>query len=153
MDNGITEILQAERKTSNLLTVAKDDVDRFLDDEARKYIKSLKKTNISFSILSDEEQESRAENYLASVLKYGTCTTEAEKAMKQKYNELREEVARCNNEAIAVQMAKDNFIEANADIIAEARKERRKRDLMKSGLLENLGILEKVEKSEEDNEE
>lgn len=153
MNNGIVEILQAERKTSNLLTVAKDDVERFLDDEVRKYIKSLKKTNANFRILSDEEQERRAGNYLASVLQYGSCTSEAEKAMKKKYDELRDEVARCNNEAIAVQMAKDTFLEDNADLIEEARREKRLRELKKSGILEELDLVEKQEKNEEDNEE
>ncbi|MBR0396910.1 MAG: hypothetical protein IJI10_01425 [Eubacterium sp.] len=159
MDLGITEIVQAQRKAQNVLTVAQDELEAFVEAEKKSYIKSLNKT--ALSVLSDEEKEERADIHVKSYLLYGTVGTEnvgydEKKAKaKQKFDELRDEVARCRTEYNATLLAKQAFIEDNKDLIEEELRAKRLRDLRKSGILDELGIAEKKheEKAEEGSEE
>lgn len=151
MDQGITDILEAQRKNKNLLDMAQADIKQFIEDEKNLYIRSTSKNSEFFRSLPDDQKEERAITYLTQILKYGSYGTEQEIAMKQDYEKLIDELARYKKEAMAIQMAKDTFLDENADLIAEARKEKRLRELKQSGLLEELNLVEKQEKSEEDN--
>ena len=153
MDLGITEIVQAQRKAQNLLTVAQDEVGAFIEAEKKSYIKSLNGT--ALAVLSDEEKEERADSYVRSYLVYGQVYDKKQKAAKQKFDELRDEVARCRTEYNATLLAKQAFIDDNKDLIEEELRAKRLRDLRKSGILDELGLAEKKpeENTEEDTEE
>ena len=148
MDHGISEILQSERKTRNLLAVAQDDVDRFIESEKKRHIKEYNKT--SLVTLSDEEKEERAEKAVYDVLVRGSAYYDEDKKAKKKFDELRAEVSRCNTEYNAVLLAKQSFLDENEDLIAEARRQKRLRELKKSGILEELDLVEKAEKKAEE---
>lgn len=152
MDLGITEIVQAQRKAQNLLTVAQDEVGAFIEAEKKSYIKSLNKTDLS--VLSDEEKEDRADSYVRGYLVYGQVYDDKQRAAKQKFDELRDEVARCRTEYNATLLAKQAFIDDNKDLIEEELRAKRLRDLRKSGILDELGLAEKKpeENTEEDTE-
>ena len=154
MDLGITEIVQAQRKAQNVLTVAQMSWRLMLRQRKKSYIKSLNKTDLS--VLSDEEKEERADSYVRSYLVYGQVYDKKQKAKaKQKFDELRDEVARCRTEYNATLLAKQAFIDDNKDLIEEELRAKRLRDLRKSGILDELGIAEKKpeEKAEEGSEE
>lgn len=74
---------------------------------------------------------------------------EEEKAAHEKYVRLDAEVSRLRVEHNAVLLAKADYIESNSDLIRELQDKIRRDDLKKSGLLSELGL---VEKSEENNE-
>lgn len=141
---GITEILAAERKASNLLTVANDDLGKYIEDA----IQAAYKTRYRGTAITDEAKEELATKYVYDYVIGGYGSTDAEKEAHKKYKELLAEVARCNTEYNAVLLAKQNFLDENADLIAEAQKAKRLRDLQKSGLLDELGLIEKAEKKE-----
>lgn len=145
MGKPISEIMQEERKLGNLLSEAEQELDKFLSEQyenarAKNSGKSLTEKDIS------DLSKQYIEEYVIGSRAGGD---EEEKAAHEKYVRLDAEVSRLRVEHNAVLLAKADYIESNSDLIRELQDKIRRDDLKKSGLLSELGL---VEKSEENNE-
>lgn len=138
-ESGLSNIIAAERKAKNLLTLATDEVEKYINEVAEKQVKKYRDN------LTDEQKTGLVKTYIRDCVigNYGTDETDTERHAK--YNELVSEERKAEIEYRGVKRAKQRILEENADIIAEAKKQKAIKDLQKSGILTELGLAESEE--------
>lgn len=146
MGKPISEIMQEERKLGNLLRDAEQELDKFLSEQYENA-----KAKNSWASLTEKDIDDLSHRYVEEyVIRSCAGSDEEGKAAHEKYMKLDDEVSRLRVQHNAVLLAKADYIECNPDLIRELQDKRRIEDLKKSGLLRELGL---VEKDEENNEE
>lgn len=145
MGKPISEIMQEERKLGNLLREAEQELDKFISEQ---YENARDKN--SGKSLTEKDIDALSKSYIEEyVIGSRAGSDEEEKAAHEKYIRLDDEVSRLRVEHNAVLLAKADYIDSNSDLIRELQDKKRREDLKKSGLLSELGL---VEKDEENNE-
>lgn len=145
MGKPISEIMQEERKLGNLLSEAEQELDKFLSEQYENA-----KARNSWSSLPEKDIDALSTRYVEEyVIRSCAGSGEEEKAAHEKYIKLDDEVSRLRVEHNAVLLAKADYIDSNPDLIRELQDKIRRDDLKKSGLLSELGLVEKTEENNE----
>lgn len=145
----ISSLIQEEKKLDRQIKDTVAQQDELINKFYQKYYNS--------AIRVAGSNKERASNYAKEQIKRciinkGADTQEEREAHKE-LSELDADLAQLRVEYNAVQVAKQAYKADNEDLIREIAEERRRKDLMDSGFLEELGLKEASEEKKEDNEE
>lgn len=153
LGKSISDIMTEERRVNNLIEETEERLNSLIEEFSVPYRKSGNKT-----LRWDEERvEMYVEKFVDANLIGNGATDPKEIEAHKKYIELREELAQAKAEKNAIEVAKADYMEQNADLIREAQENKRRKEFEESGLLEELGIVksdpvktEEVQKETED---
>lgn len=153
LGKSISDIMTEERRVNNLIEETEERLNSLIEEFSVPYRKSGNKT-----FRWDEERvEMYVEKFVDANLIGNGATDPKEIEAHKKYMELREELAQAKAEKNAIEVAKADYMEQNADLIREAQENKRRKEFEESGLLEELGIVksdpvktEEVQKETED---
>ncbi len=148
----ISDIMQEERKTGNLLRNAESKLNELVD----KHYQSAYKSAMKVGGTTERSARDYATGYVESNIIGSWGESDAEKKAHAEFIELDAEVTQLRVEHNATLVAKQSYIDKNADLIREMQEKRRRDELINSGLLSELGLAEapqKKEKPETENSE
>lgn len=139
-----------ERRVNNLIEETEERLNSLIEEFSVPYRKSGNKT----PRWDEERVEMYVEKFVDANLIRNGATDPKEIEAHKKYMELREELAQAKAEKNAIEVAKADYMEQNADLIREAQENKRRKEFEESGLLEELGIVksEPVKTEEEQKE-
>lgn len=107
--------------------------------------------------ISEIKAEERAEEYACNTFRSNIAGSgaedENERELHKKYVEMNDELLSYKAEKNALTVAKADYMAQNADLIKEIQEKRRREDLEKSGLLDELGLSEPAPVESEEKEE
>lgn len=141
----ISDIMQEERKSGNLLKNAESKLNELLD----KHYQSAYKSAMKVGGTTERSARDYAKGYVESNIIGSWGESDAEKKAHAEFIELDAEFTRLRVEHNATLVAKQSYIDKNADLIREMQEKRRRDELMNSGLLSELGLAEAPRKKEE----
>ena len=153
LGKSISDIMTEERRVNNYIQEIVERLNSVTEEFLAPYRKAGNKT---FG-WDEERVESYAEDMKQRNLIRSGATDPKEIEAHKKYMELKGELARTIVEKNAIEVAKADYMEQNADLIREAQENKRRKEFEESGLLEELGIVksdpvktEEVQKETED---
>lgn len=139
MGKSITELMKDEKRTKKDIEAAERALAEFEHEHLKPYYEVAMKT--------PGYDKDRAEDYayrqFKSNIEGSYAENETEAAAHIEYTELKNALAKCRVEHNAVLIAKDAYLEDNADLIKEMQEKKRREDLLNSGILDELGLAEK----------
>ena len=138
LGKAISDIMTEERRVNNYIQEIEERLNSLTEEFLAPYRKAGNKT---FG-WNEERVESYVENMKQRNLIRSGATDPKEIEAHKKYRELKEELAQAKAEKNAIEVAKTDYREQNADLIREAQERNRVKDLEKSGLLEEMGLAE-----------
>ena len=138
LGKSISDIMTEERRVNNYIQEIEERLNSLTEEFLAPYRKAGNKT---FG-WNEERVESYVENMKQRNLIRSGATDPKEIEAHKKYRELKEELAQAKAEKNAIEVAKTDYREQNADLIREAQERNRVKDLEKSGLLEEMGLAE-----------
>lgn len=150
LGKSISDIMTEERRVNNLIEETEERLNSLIEEFSVPYRKSGNKT----PGWDEERVEMYVEKFVDANLIGNGATDPKEIEAHKKYMELREELAQAKAEKNAIEVAKADYMEQNADLIREAQENKRRKEFEESGLLEELGIVksEPVKTEEEQKE-
>lgn len=150
LGKSISDIMTEERRVNNLIEETEERLNSLIEEFSVPYRKSGNKT----PGWDEERVEMYVEKFVDANLIRNGATDPKEIEAHKKYMELREELAQAKAEKNAIEVAKADYMEQNADLIREAQENKRRKEFEESGLLEELGIVksEPVKTEEEQKE-
>lgn len=150
LGKSISDIMTEERRVNNLIEETEERLNSLIEEFSVPYRKSGNKT----PGWDEECVEMYVEKFVDANLIGNGATDPKEIEAHKKYMELREELAQAKAEKNAIEVAKADYMEQNADLIREAQENKRRKEFEESGLLEELGIVksEPVKTEEEQKE-
>ena len=150
LGKSISDIMTEERRVNNLIEETEERLNSLIEEFSVPYRKSGNKT----PGWDEERVEMYVEKFVDANLIRNGATDPKEIEAHKKYMELREELAQAKAEKKAIEVAKADYMEQNADLIREAQENKRRKEFEESGLLEELGIVksEPVKTEEEQKE-
>lgn len=150
LGKSISDIMTEERRVNNLIEETEERLNSLIEEFSVPYRKSGNKT----PGWDEERIEMYVEKFVDANLIRNGATDPKEIEAYKKYMELREELAQAKAEKNAIEVAKADYMEQNADLIREAQENKRRKEFEESGLLEELGIVksEPVKTEEEQKE-
>lgn len=150
LGKSISDIMTEERRVNNLIEETEERLNSLIEEFSVPYRKSGNKT----PGWDEERVEMYVEEFVDANLIRNGATDPKEIEAHKKYMELREELAQAKAEKNAIEVAKADYMEQNADLIREAQENKRRKEFEESGLLEELGIVksEPVKTEEEQKE-
>lgn len=153
LGKSISDIMTEERRVNNYIQEIEERLNSLTEEFLAPYRKAGNKT---FG-WDEERVESYAEDMKQRNLIRSGATDPKEIEAHKKYMELKGELAQTIVEKNAIEVAKADYMEQNADLIREAQENKRRKEFEESGLLEELGIVksdpvktEEVQKETED---
>ena len=150
LGKSISDIMTEERRVNNLIEETEERLNSLIEEFSVPYRKSGNKT----PGWDEERVEMYVEKFVDANLIRNGATDPKEIEAHKKYMELREELAQAKAEKNAIEVAKADYMEQNADLIREAQENKRRKEFEESCLLEELGIVksEPVKTEEEQKE-
>lgn len=134
----ISEIKAEERRIDNIITDRQAKLDSFVNE----IIDSYKHKAMKNCHWTEERAEEYACNTFRSNIAGSGAEDEKERELHKKYVEMGDELLSYKAEKNALAVAKADYMDQNADLIKEVQEKRRREDLEKSGLLDELGLSE-----------
>lgn len=150
LGKSISDIMTEERRVNNLIEETEERLNSLIEEFSAPYRKVGNKT----PGWDEERTEMYVEKFVDANLIGSVATDPKEIEAHKKYIELKEELAQAKAEKNAIEVAKADYMEQNADLIREAQENKRRKEFEESGLLEELGIVKsKPVKTEEEQKE
>lgn len=138
LGKSISDIMTEERRVNNYIQEIEERLNSLTEEFLAPYRKAGNKT---FG-WNEERVEIYVEDMKQRNLIRSGATDPKEIEARKKYMELKEELAQAKAEKNAIEVAKTDYMEQNADLIREAQERNRVKDLEKSGLLEEMELAE-----------
>ena len=150
LGKSISDIMTEERRVNNLIEETEERLNSLIEEFSAPYRKVGNKT----PGWDEKRTEMYVEKFVDANLIGRVATDPKEIEAHKKYIELKEELAQAKAEKNAIEVAKADYMEQNADLIREAQENKRRKEFEESGLLEELGIVksEPVKTEEEQKE-
>lgn len=145
----ISEIKAEERRIDNIITDRQAKLDSFVNE----IIDSYKHKVMKNCHWTEERAEEYACNTFRSNIAGSGAEDEKERELHKRYVEMDDELLSYKAEKNALAVAKADYMDQNADLIKEVQEKRRREDLEKSGLLDELGLSEPAPVESEEKEE
>lgn len=153
LGKSISDIMTEERRVNNLI----EEIEERLNSLTEEFLAPYRKAGNKTFGWNEERVESYVEDMKQRNLISSGATDPKEIEARKKYMELKEELAQAKAEKNAIEVAKTDYMEQNADLIREAQERNRVKDLEKSGLLEEMELAEpdpvKTEEKPKESEE
>lgn len=138
LGKSISDIMTEERRVNNLI----EEIEERLNSLTEEFLAPYRKAGNKTFGWNEERVESYVEDMKQRNLIRSGATDPKEIEARKKYMELKEELAQAKAEKNAIEVAKTDYMEQNADLIREAQERNRVKDLEKSGLLEEMELAE-----------
>lgn len=138
LGKSISDIMTEERRVNNLI----EEIEERLNSLTEEFLAPYRKAGNKTFGWNEERVESYVEDMKQRNLIRSEATDPKEIEARKKYMELKEELAQAKAEKNAIEVAKTDYMEQNADLIREAQERNRVKDLEKSGLLEEMELAE-----------
>lgn len=150
LGKSISDIMTEERRVNNLIEETEERLNSLIEEFSAPYRKVGNKT----PGWDEKRTEMYVEKFVDANLIGRVATDPKEIEAHKKYIELKEKLAQAKAEKNAIEVAKADYMEQNADLIREAQENKRRKEFEESGLLEELGIVksEPVKTEEEQKE-
>ena len=145
----ISEIKAEERRIDNIITDRQAKLDSFVNE----IIDSYKHKAMKNCHWTEERAEEYACNTFRSNIAGSGAEDEKERELHKRYVEMDDELLSYKAEKNALAVAKADYMDQNANLIKEVQEKRRREDLEKSGLLDELGLSEPAPVESEEKEE
>lgn len=145
----ISEIKAEERRIDNIIADRQAKLDSFVNE----IIDSYKKLAMKNCNWTEKLAENYAWNTFMSNIAGSGAGDEKERELHKKYVEMDDELLSYKAEKNALTVAKADYMAQNADLIKEIQEKRRREDLEKSGLLDELGLSGPDQVESEEKEE
>ena len=145
----ISDIKAEERRIDNIIADRQAKIDSFVNETVDSY----KKMVIKNCHWTEERAEEYARNLFRDNIQGSGAEDDKERELHKKYVEMDEELLNYKAEKNALTVAKADYMTQNADLIKEVQEKRRREDLEKSGLLDELGLSEPDQVESEEKEE
>ena len=145
----ISDIKAEERRIDNIIADRQAKFDSFKNE----IIDSYKHKGMKNCHWTEERAEEYACNTFRSNIAGSGAEDEKERELHKKYVEMDDELLSYKAEKNALAVAKADYMDQNADLIKEVQEKRRREDLEKSGLLDELGLSEPAPVESEEKEE
>lgn len=145
----ISDIKAEERRIDNIIADRQAKLNSFVNE----IIDSYKKLAMKNCNWTEELAENYAWNTFIRNIRGSGAEDDKERELHNKYVELNEELLSYKTEKNALTVAKADYMTQNADLIKEIQEKRRREDLEKSGLLDELGLSEPAPVESEEKEE
>ena len=145
----ISDIKAEERRIDNIIADRQAKFDSFKNE----IIDSYKHKAMKNCHWTEERAEEYACNTFRSNIAGSGAEDEKERELHKKYVEMDDELLSYKAEKNALAVAKADYMDQNADLIKEVQEKRRREDLEKSGLLDELGLSEPAPVESEEKEE
>ena len=153
MGQSIRDLMTEERRVNNLIEDIEERKASLIEEAKKHYRKFCSKVAGWNGERVEEEVKTLVDNNIIGT--YGT--EEREIGAHQKYAELENELLQAKADKNAIDVAKADYMEQNADLIREAQENKRRKEFEESGLLEELGIVKsdpvKTEEEQKEAEE
>ena len=137
LGKSISDIMTEERRVNNLIEETEERLNSLIEEFSAPYRKVGNKT----PGWDEKRTEMYVEKFVDANLIGRVATDPKEIEAHKKYIELKEELAQAKAEKNAIEVAKADYMEQNADLIREAQENKRRKEFEESGLLEELGIV------------
>jgi len=145
----ISDIKAEERRIDNIIADRQAKLNSFVNE----IIDSYKKLAMKNCNWTEELAENYAWNTFIRNIRGSGAEDDKERELHNKYVELNDELLSYKAEKNALAVAKADYMDQNADLIKEVQEKRRREDLEKSGLLDELGLSEPAPVESEEKEE